>query len=53
MKGLLMYIIIVGLWVTSVAADGDAERFGWMAVDILAWPVGVVRGLLLLAGIVG
>lgn len=53
MKGLLMYIIIVGLWVTSVVADGNAERWGWMAVDILAWPVGVVRGLLILVGIAG
>lgn len=53
MKGLLMYVIIVGLWVTSVVADGNAERFGWMAMDILAWPLGVVRGLLLLVGIAG
>lgn len=53
MKGLLMYVIIVGLWVTSVVADGNAERFGWMAIDILAWPLGVVRGLLLLVGIAG
>lgn len=53
MKGLLMYIAIVGLWVTSVVADGNAERWGWMAMDILAWPLGVVRGLLLLVGLAG
>lgn len=53
MKGLLTYIIIIGLWVTSVVADGNADRFGWMAMDILAWPLGVVRGLLILVGIAG
>ncbi|QVV96844.1 hypothetical protein [Kosakonia phage Kc166A] len=53
MKDLLIYIIIAGLWVTSVATDGNSERFGWMAVDILLWPVGMVRGLLILFGIVG
>lgn len=53
MKGLLMYVIIVGLWITSVVADGNADRFGWMVIDILAWPLGVVRGLLLLVGLAG
>lgn len=53
MKGLLTYIIIIGLWVTSVVADGNADRFGWMAVDILVWPVGLIRGLLILVGIAG
>lgn len=53
MKDLLIFITVIGLWVTSVVADGNTERFGWMAVDVLVWPIGVLRGLLILLGIAG
>lgn len=53
MKELLTYIIVIALWVTAVATDGNAAQWGWMVVDIVVSPVGVVRGLLILFGLAG
>lgn len=53
MKALLTYITIIALWVTAVATDGNAGHWGWLAVDIIMSPVGVVRGLLILFGLAG
>lgn len=53
MKALLTYISIIALWVTAVATDGNAGHWGWLAVDIIMSPVGVVRGLLILFGLAG
>lgn len=52
MKSIIGLIITLILWVTAVAADGNAGDFGWLAADILLWPVAVVRGLLMVFGLI-
>lgn len=51
MKSFIGLIVTLILWVTAVATDGNAGDFGWLAADILLWPVAVVRGLLMVFGI--
>lgn len=53
MKAILMYVLILALWVTAVATDGNAGSWGWLVVDLVAWPIAVVRGLLILFGLAG
>lgn len=48
-----MYFAVIGAWLTAVLTDGNALRLGWLAVDILLSPVGVVRGLLMWLGVAG
>lgn len=48
-----LYIAIILSWLTAVIVDGNALRLGWLAVDILFSPVGVVRGLLMWIGLAG
>lgn len=53
MRAIVLYIVIVGLLVTAMVTDGNSGQWGWMAVDFLLSPVGVVRGLLILLGLAG
>lgn len=50
LTGLLMYAGLaagsVAAWITGVVADGSAERWGWMAVDIVLPFIGVIRGVM-------
>uniref|UniRef100_A0A7G9IRB6 Uncharacterized protein n=1 Tax=Citrobacter phage NS1 TaxID=2766968 RepID=A0A7G9IRB6_9CAUD len=48
-----LYVTIIMSWLTAVFTDGNALRLGWMAVDIIFSPVGVVRGILMWFGLVG
>lgn len=51
--GIALYITIIMAWLTAVFTDGNALRLGWMAVDIIFSPVGVVRGILMWFGLAG
>lgn len=53
MRTILIYAVIMGLWATALVTDGNSGSWGWMAVDFLLSPVGVVRGLLILCGLAG
>lgn len=48
-----LYVTIILSWLTAVIADGDALRLGWLAVDIVFSPVGIVRGILMWIGLAG
>lgn len=48
-----LYIAIILSWLTAVIVDGNALRLGWLAVDIIFSPVGVVRGLMMWIGLAG
>ena len=48
-----LYIAIILSWLTAVIVDGNALRLGWLAVDIIFSPVGIVRGLLMWIGLAG
>ena len=37
-------------WITAVIHDAGADRIAWLLVDLLAWPIGVFRGIYLLLG---
>lgn len=47
------YVTIILSWLTAVLTDGNALRLGWLAVDIIFSPVGVVRGILMWIGLAG
>jgi hypothetical protein len=32
-------------WINGIAADAHADRMGWVVADILAPPLGMIRGL--------
>lgn len=53
MRAIILYIVIIALWATAMVTDGNAGQWGWLAVDFLLSPVGVVRGLLILLGLAG
>lgn len=48
-----LYITSILAWLTAFLVDGNALRLGWLAVDIIFSPVGVVRGLLMWIGLAG
>lgn len=48
-----LYIASILSWLTAVLVDGNALRLGWLAVDIIFSPVGIVRGLLMWIGLAG
>lgn len=37
-------------WVTAVAVDASNSRIAWVLVDLLAAPIGVIRGFLMWLG---
>lgn len=47
---LAFYFACVAAWVTALVQDGGAFRLGWLVVDIILSPVGVVRGFLMWVG---
>lgn len=53
LTGITLYVTIILSWLTAVIADGNALRLGWLAVDIIFSPVGVVRGILMWIGLAG
>lgn len=53
MKAFSVYILIIALWATAMVTDGNAGHWGWLVVDFVLSPVGVVRGLLILFGLAG
>lgn len=48
-----LYVTIIMAWLTAVIVDGNALRLGWLAVDMIFSPVGIVRGLLMWIGLAG
>ena len=48
-----LYIASILSWLTAVIVDGNELRLGWLAVDIIFSPVGIVRGLLMWIGLAG
>lgn len=53
MRAIVIYIVLIALMATAMVTDGNAGQWGWMAVDFLLSPVGIVRGLLILLGLAG
>lgn len=55
-KGLIAYLLFVALvisgWLTAVITDAGAN-WGWLAVDLIVSPIGVVRGFLIWFGLAG
>lgn len=51
LTGIALYIAGILSWLTAVIVDGTALRLGWLAVDIIFSPVGVVRGTLMWIGL--
>lgn len=47
------YIAVIAGWLTAVCMDASHSVWGWLAVDLLASPVGVVRGWLMWVGLAG
>lgn len=43
--GLIIMITGGAGWLTSVISDASNNRFGWVLVDVLAFPLGVIRGM--------
>ena len=39
-------VISLVAWIVAVVVDGNNRKFGWLAIDIMVPPIGVVRGLL-------
>lgn len=39
-------------WITSVAVDASNSRIAWVLVDLLAAPIGVIRGFMMWLGAV-
>ena len=48
-----LYVAIIAGWLTAVCVDASHSVWGWLAVDLLASPVGVVRGWLMWVGLAG
>lgn len=51
MSEYIAFIVIFGLWLSAVIHDAAANKIAWLLVDILVFPLGVIRGgILLLTG---
>jgi len=50
MGQIIFFLVSTGLWLVAVISDASADRLTWLLVDLLAWPVGVLRGIFLLFG---
>jgi len=50
MGQLIFFLVGFSLWISAVIHDASADKLTWLLVDLLAWPVGVLRGIFLLFG---
>lgn len=57
--GLFTSATVITFWLigivsmlTSIICDGNSGKFGWLVVDIMLFPIGVVRGALMLLGVI-
>ncbi|QVV96843.1 hypothetical protein [Kosakonia phage Kc166A] len=46
LKEYYSFVFITALTVVGAVTDGNAERYGWMVLDLLLWPLGAVRGII-------
>lgn len=52
MSRVLLVLVVLAGWLTAIINDAGAA-WGWLAVDILLSPIGVVRGWLMWLGLAG
>lgn len=48
----VFYFSVLAAWITSVVYDASQSLYGWLAVDLVVSPIGVVRGYLIWLGFV-
>ena len=51
--GIAIGIIAMACYWVAIITDGQNEDWGYLAVDILFFPFGLVRGILIALGLIG
>lgn len=49
---LILLVVCIATWLTSVIHDAMNAVYGWLVVDIFVSPLGVIRGALIWLGAV-
>jgi hypothetical protein len=44
----LMHIAFFVFWIQAIIVDAKSDTWGWVVVDVIVFPLGVIRGFLML-----
>ena len=50
MGEVISYVIVLILWITAIVHDASHNILGWLIADILIFPLGVIRGIVIMFG---
>jgi len=48
----LVCIAAFACWVRAIIVDANSDALGWVVVDVILFPFGVIRGLLMFIGVI-
>tara|TARA_R110002050_G_C8961761_1_gene514415 strand:- start:8037 stop:8198 length:162 start_codon:yes stop_codon:yes gene_type:complete len=43
-----MHIAFFVFWIQAIIVDAKSDTWGWVVVDVIVFPLGVIRGFLML-----